>query len=165
MIGDVERRLKRGIEAAQAGEKERARDILLHVIELNQRNEQAWLWLSRVVETTADEIVCLENVLTINPGNTEAAVELEELRRQPADPFAPSSALPRLTGHQESAERVCPRCGYRNPGWAYLCDQCGANLRPVDLREALGAASRGGLQAPQTQRHHLTGGMGRGVHL
>jgi ribosomal protein L40E len=157
MRGQIESLLERGIEAAKAGEERRARDIFIHVIELDQRNEKAWLWLSSVVETTADRIVCLENVLTVNPDNTYAAAGLQRLRGQPLDSMAPRSLLPRLGGPREpdqvarkaatvppapTADRVCPRCGLRNPGWAYLCDRCGADLRPVDVREALGLGSR-----------------------
>jgi ribosomal protein L40E len=157
MRGQIESLLERGIEAARAGEERRAHDILIHVIELDQRNEKAWLWLSSVVETTADRIVCLENVLTINPDNSHAAAGLQRLRRQPLDSMAPRSLLPRLGGPRKPdkvarkaaagtptpvTERVCPRCGFRNPGWAYLCDRCGADLRRVDVREALGLGSR-----------------------
>jgi ribosomal protein L40E len=157
MRGQIESLLERGIKAARAGEERRARDILIHVIELDQRNEKAWLWLSSVVETTADRIMCLENVLTVNPDNTYAAAGLQRLREQPLDSTAPRSLLPRLGGPREpdqvarkaaavppapTADRVCPRCGLRNPGWAYLCDRCGADLRPVDVREALGLGSR-----------------------
>jgi hypothetical protein len=42
----------------------------------------------------------------------------------------------------EPAGKVCPRCGYRNPGWVYVCDRCGADLQPVDLRGAISSGSR-----------------------
>jgi hypothetical protein len=160
VTGQIESLLERGVEAARAKEKERARSLLLHVIEQDQRNEKAWLWLSSVVETSTDKEVCLENVLIINPDNTYAAMGLHQLRRQPKDAFAPSSVLPRLIRPQTSAERewgapdtkttpppaerVCPRCDFRNPGWAYLCDHCGADLRRVNLRETVSEASERG---------------------
>jgi len=156
MRGQIESLLERGIAAARAGEDRRARDNLITVIELDQRNEKAWLWLSSVVESTADKIVCLENVLVINPDNTHAAAGLQKLHQQPIDETALRSTLPRLGSPQEPGkrarktaagapasvtERVCPRCGFRNPGWAYLCDRCGADLQPVDVREAIGRGS------------------------
>ena len=156
MRGQIESLLERGIEAARAGEERRARDILVHVIELDQYNENAWLWLSSVVDTAADRTVCLENVLTINPDNAYAAAGLQQLRQQPTGEMAPRSVLPRLAGPERPAkvgaktaagvparpdQQVCPRCGFRNPGWAYLCDRCGADLQPVDLRQALGRGS------------------------
>lgn len=158
MRGQIELLLERGIEAAEGGEQERARDTLTRVIELDQYNEKAWLWLGSVVETTIDKIVCLENVLVINPDNADASIGLQHLRRQPTELFPPPSTLPHLASPQtpteeargasaakaslSPAQRVCSRCGFRNPGWAYLCDRCGADLRHVDLREAIGLGSR-----------------------
>jgi hypothetical protein len=175
--GDIEIRLERGIEAARVGEYERARDILIQVIELDQYNERAWLWLSEVVETAADRFVCLENVLFINPDNARAAADLQDLRQRSIDDSALCATLPRLAVPQTLDEwrndewewarkrerdgeskwewdasataaslapagKVCPRCGYRNPGWVYVCDRCGADLQPVDLREAISSGSR-----------------------
>lgn len=152
MRGQIETIMEQGIEAARSGEKQRARDLFIHAIELDQRNERAWLWLSSVVDSQADKEICLENVLLINPDNTYAAMGLQHLRQQPRDPFAPPSVLPSLKGPKTvaeeewgapveirppPAERVCSKCGFRNPGWAYVCDRCGANLRRVNLKEAL----------------------------
>ncbi len=182
MKGEIETRLELGIEAAQAGEVERAREILTYVIQLDQYNEQAWLWLSSVVESTADKRVCLENVLFINPKNTHAATGLQRLRKRLTDYLTSSPTLPSLSAPQASgawdeeddewewagqvekeSERKwewdasditssstpvgqeCPHCGYRNPGWVYVCDRCGADLQPTNLHEALssGAKPRG----------------------
>jgi hypothetical protein len=191
MKGEIETRLERGIEAAKAGENERARDILVHVIELDQYNEQAWLWLGAVVESTADKVVCLENALFVNPGNTQASAGLQRLRQAGARPSALASTLPRLavsraldegeeeeeeegwewageekpleveeegwkwdtstsTTPREPARQVCPRCDYRNPSWVYVCDRCGADLRPVDLREALSSGVKPRGKSPLT---------------
>ncbi len=142
MKSQIELLLERGIEAAEAGEDRRARDIFIHVIELDQYNEDAWLWLSSVVSSPNDRIVCLENVLAINPDNVAADRDLQYLRRQPEDPLAPPSALPRLTPAQDGHTQICPRCNYRNPGWAHVCDRCGSTLRPVDLHAAAGPAAK-----------------------
>ena len=181
MKGDIETRLERGIEAAQAGELKRARAFFIQVIQLDQYNEQAWLWLSSVVETTVDVCVCLENALFINPNNTRAAVELQRISQRSLDYLAASPTLPRLATSQaqkswdkQDAEdawewagklerdgatkwewdvtaattsslpvaRVCPRCDYRNPNRAYVCDRCGADLRPVDLRAAISSSAK-----------------------
>jgi|YNPBryantNP2012_1023418.scaffolds.fasta_scaffold00886_2 ribosomal protein L40E len=137
MKGELERRLEYAIEAARTGDLKRARDNLIHIIELDEWNEDAWMWLSTVVESRADKIVCLENVLTINPDNVQAVIELQRAQRLPPDGIAP--LLPRLTRPRPAVNPVCPRCGYRNPAWAYLCDRCGASLRPVDVRKAVAA--------------------------
>lgn len=143
MRSQIEMLLERGIEEAKAGERERARRDFIRVIELHQRNQQAWLWLSKVADDPADRIVALENVLTLDPGNEQATAELRRLRRQTPSDVAERSLLPRLDEPaEESIERLCPRCGFRNPNWAYVCDRCGAELEPVDPQKALGPASR-----------------------
>jgi hypothetical protein len=64
--------LRDGIAAAKAGRTEQACELLLRVIENDQASEVAWLWLSGVVDSDEDRLVCLENVLTLNPDNAEA---------------------------------------------------------------------------------------------
>jgi tetratricopeptide (TPR) repeat protein len=79
--------LQEGIAAAKAGQKEEAQRALAQVVELDERNEQAWLWLSGVVESPEDKRTCLENVLSINPNNTHAQTGLRWLEQQaPAPP-------------------------------------------------------------------------------
>jgi hypothetical protein len=82
MSSNVEALLRDGISASKAGRKAEARDLLLRVVELDEQNEMAWLWLSGVVEGIDDQITCLENVLAINPNNDKAAKGLEMLRRK-----------------------------------------------------------------------------------
>ena len=71
-----------GIAAAKAGRKEEARDLLVRAVALNERDPQAWLWLSGVVEGLEDREVCLENVLTLDPQHEAARQGLEFVRRQ-----------------------------------------------------------------------------------
>lgn len=71
--------LKEGIKAAKAGERHKAQQLLLHVVEANERSEQGWLWLSGVVNTDEDRLVCLENVLALNPLNVQARAGLRWL--------------------------------------------------------------------------------------
>jgi len=80
--------LREGIAAAKTGDAERARDLLLKVVDADEYNEQAWLWLSSVVDTDEDRGVCLENVLAINPHNNLAKAGLIHLRsrKAPAPP-------------------------------------------------------------------------------
>jgi hypothetical protein len=155
MAGQIESLLEKGVQAARDKDRKRAQDILTHVIELDQHNEKAWLWLSSVVTTPADKEVCLENALLINPDNTYAAMGLQHIRQQ--NKPSPPSVLPRLAGERTPQElkwaapepvapppsvRVCPRCKFHNPGWAYLCDHCGANLRQENLKQVLSEASK-----------------------
>ena len=85
--------LQQGIAAAKAGRKEEARRLLTQLVDIDERNEKAWLWLSGVVESTEDRQVCLENVLALNPDNQHARAGLEWLRQHaPPPPAAPAEA-------------------------------------------------------------------------
>jgi tetratricopeptide (TPR) repeat protein len=100
--------LKQGIAAVRAGRQDEARQKLMRVVELDEENEQAWLWLSGVVESNADRRVCLENVLTINPANAAAQKGLRLL-----DERAPKA-------HREH----CPHCKAELPATGNFCVAC-----------------------------------------
>jgi tetratricopeptide (TPR) repeat protein len=72
--------LRDGIAATKAGRRDEARELLMRVIEVHERSEQAWLWLSGVVEADEERLICLENVLTLNPDNVQAKAGLKWLR-------------------------------------------------------------------------------------
>jgi tetratricopeptide (TPR) repeat protein len=74
--------LRDGIAAAKSGRRDQARELLMGVIEVDERNEQAWLWLSGVVDTDEDRLICLENVLTLNPDNVRARAGLRWLQQR-----------------------------------------------------------------------------------
>lgn len=76
--------LQQGIAAAKAGQLDVARTLLTQVVEQEERNPTAWLWLSGVVDSLDDREVCLENVLTLDPGNQPARRGLDWLRGQKA---------------------------------------------------------------------------------
>jgi len=78
---DTTELLQRGIALAKAGRREEARDILLQVVEQDERNESAWLWISGVVDTDDDKAIALENVLTLNPNNEWARRGLQLMGR------------------------------------------------------------------------------------
>jgi hypothetical protein len=112
--------LRGGIEATQAGQKDKARRLLEQVIKADQTNETAWLWLSAVVDAKAEKIRCLEMALKHNPANQDAKMALEWLRSGVV-----SEPLP-----QVEAERVlCGRCGTVNTVEDNFCRQCGNPFR------------------------------------
>lgn len=71
--------LQEGIIAVKSGESEKARELLMRVLQTNEHDEQAWLWLSRVMETPEEQRICLENVLVINPSNSAAQAGLAKM--------------------------------------------------------------------------------------
>ena len=92
---DIDRLYREGVAAIRAGDRATGREKLMQVVKLNQTHEQAWLWLSAAVETDDERIICLENVLLVNPGHQAARRGLEELGvLAPAPPPAePKAAL------------------------------------------------------------------------
>ena len=114
--------LQQGIAAAKAGRVQEARQILFEVIELDERNEQAWLWLSGVVESLKDKRICLENALTINPQNSHALSGLRWLDQQAPPVFAGQERCPRCNSPVPLSETACPNCGQT---LVVVCPACG----------------------------------------
>jgi len=76
---NVDAMVREGISAVRAGKKEDARILLMRAVDIDQFNEQAWLWLSAVVESEDEQRICLENVVQINPSNDRAREGLKML--------------------------------------------------------------------------------------
>lgn len=64
--------LSDAMTAARAGRREEARALLMRVLETDERNVQAWLWLSGVVDDPEQMRICLSNVLHLEPTNPHA---------------------------------------------------------------------------------------------
>ncbi|NOR83712.1 MAG: hypothetical protein GQ526_09490 [Ardenticatenales bacterium] len=146
--------LRQGIDAARRGERAEARKVLLHILELDDRNKTAWLWLSGVMVDIDDQILCLENVLTIDPENATAVEGLTKLRSwratQEAEyeteratfdeeptPLPPVEPEPgqSIFGDEEPSPvesqggtRVCIHCGTVNPSGRGPCQLCGRSV-------------------------------------
>ena len=76
---DIQAEIAKGIQAAQNGDKVNARKYFYDVLDIDPRNETAWLWLSYVVDNVDDRQICLENVLTLNPNSAYAQEGLAQL--------------------------------------------------------------------------------------
>jgi tetratricopeptide (TPR) repeat protein len=98
-------RLPEAIRAARAGQREEARTLLLQIVEDDENNELAWLWLSGVVEADEERRVCLENVLALNPNNEAARRGLAKL--EPAATAA-SEAIPVLAEAEVVRREITP---------------------------------------------------------
>ncbi len=82
MSANVDAMVREGINAYRAGNKDEARTLLYKAVEIDEQHEQAWLWLSAVVDSIEDQQTCLENVLTINPNNERARDGLRILNQR-----------------------------------------------------------------------------------
>jgi hypothetical protein len=136
---EAKRLLAQGVAAAKAGQRTQAYNLLLDAVELDQRNELAWLWLSVVTDNPDDQRICLENVITINPSNAEARGRLLKLQGAGRPPT--TVICPRCGAGNRDFVRECQACGYtfftRCPVCgdfisveARTCDRCGAALTP-----------------------------------
>ena len=71
--------LQQAMSAMRAGHELTARDIFLEVVEINPRNETAWMWLTGLLDDLEDCIYACEQVLEINPGNANVSQYLSQL--------------------------------------------------------------------------------------
>src|SRR5512142_1847427 len=90
--------LQSAVQAARAGRRAEARDLLIELVEIDPRNEMAWIWLSGLVDSLEDQIIACENVLTINPANAKIRTYLAQLQKQ--------SLSSREINHQTQDEAV-----------------------------------------------------------
>lgn len=87
--------LQQGITAAKAGDKPQAFQLLTRATQDQASAEQAWLWLSGVVEQGEERLFCLGSALRINPNNEHAKRAANALRQNgilPASPTLPRTA-------------------------------------------------------------------------
>lgn len=130
--------LRQGIAAAKAGQRERARDLLMQVVEQDEENGLAWLWLSGVVDSLDDREVCLENVLSIDPDNTLARNGLELLYRQLMREGTAAAKAGQRERARELLTRVVEYDEKNIPAWLWLSDVVdGLDERQVCLENVL----------------------------
>ena len=73
-------RLLDAIDLVKANRGTEAQPILRGLIRENGDFEDAWLWMSVAVDSIDQAVLCLDNVLRINPDNVNAATALYRLR-------------------------------------------------------------------------------------
>lgn len=83
-------RIRQAIDALKGGRKREGRQLLLEILKEDRNNAQAWLWMSRAVETDRERRECLQNVMEVDPSNERAAMELARLGSAEQDTPLPS---------------------------------------------------------------------------
>lgn len=73
---------QRGVAAARGGQKRVAAGLLTRSVQLDPRNERAWLWLSGVLDDPHQIAFCLRSVLKLNPTNERAQKGLRWLEER-----------------------------------------------------------------------------------
>ncbi len=71
-LAEAARLFERGVAAARGGQRRVAVGLLSRAVQYNPRHEQAWLWLSGVLDAPEEIAFCLRSVLTLNPENERA---------------------------------------------------------------------------------------------
>ena len=154
--------LRQGIAAAKAGQREHARELLMRVVEQDEENALAWLWLSGVVDSLDDREVCLENVLSVDPGNEAAQRGLDTLYQQQTDHLLHEAIAAAKAGQRERAYEYLLRAVEYNEedvsAWLWLSGVTDSlDEREICLQNALSfdpgnAAARQGLAQVQKQK-------------
>ncbi|MCB9436862.1 MAG: hypothetical protein H6673_07680 [Anaerolineales bacterium] len=98
--------VKKAIAAYKDGKKSQARDLLTKVVDVDERNEQGWLYLSLVVDSLEEQELCLENVLSINPTNAQARKAIDVVRKKQGKP--PLGDAPSSVGKMPSTPPASP---------------------------------------------------------
>jgi len=79
---DLDAVYTQALSALQAGQLAESQRLLVQVIQVDPRHEQAWLSLAAVVPNLDQKLDCLERVAAINPENEQALSLLDEIRRE-----------------------------------------------------------------------------------
>jgi len=74
-------RLLDAIDLVKADKRAEALPILRGLIREDGNFEDAWLWMSLAVDEMDQSIICLDNVLRINPDNVQASTALYHLQQ------------------------------------------------------------------------------------
>lgn len=67
-----ERLYREALEAINKKDLPEARKLLTQLLKLNREYPDYWLWMSGVVETRKERVICLKEVLKLDPGNLAA---------------------------------------------------------------------------------------------
>ncbi len=104
--------LQQAVEATQNGEHPRAREILLQLLEEDNREPLYWLLMSTAVESREERIYCLQNVLFLDPENSAARHDLELLGADVPDLITPA-LITEETENWQTKEIAAPKIAKR----------------------------------------------------
>ena len=68
------------IDLIKSNQRGEAYHVLRDLIREDSNFEDAWLWMSVAVDSLDQASICLDNVLRVNPGNSEAVAALYRIR-------------------------------------------------------------------------------------
>lgn len=86
-----------GRNAFKEGKRQLAHDLWREAATVDPYDEKVWLMLFRVLDKDEDRIVCLENIIAINPMNVQARRRLRAYQEDDEPVIAPPSKTPQVT--------------------------------------------------------------------
>ncbi len=92
--------MRQAIEAAREGKKAEAKALFQQVVDRDDKNEKAWMWLASVVETDEERRVCLSNALFINPNNERAQAAMAKLDARSQQQQQDEEVIPGISRRQ-----------------------------------------------------------------
>jgi predicted regulator of Ras-like GTPase activity (Roadblock/LC7/MglB family) len=120
--GSVAQRIRAAIKVAKAGDKRKARQLLLDIVENEPTEEDAWLWLAGFSDDPEDAKAYLETVLALNPAHARAIAGLRIIEQRIA------SAPPHASARARPPKRFCKSCGDPIPDDRDECPACADSL-------------------------------------
>jgi hypothetical protein len=106
--------LQKAIASIKAGNKAAGKQLLAQILKADPQNEQAWLWLTKVVDTNQERIQCLQKVMAINPHNETAKYVLASLQQQPGT-GTPISAPAESPSKIKAIKKISPDSAAKKP--------------------------------------------------
>jgi|CXWL01.1.fsa_nt_gi twitching motility two-component system response regulator PilG len=103
---DLDGLLKKGISAAQNGDRENARKLLSQAAAIDPQSEDAWMWLASISEYPEELLAFLDRVLSINPENSRAT----EWRRATLALLAKTFVQRAATAHAQGSSTLANKC-------------------------------------------------------
>lgn len=101
----LEALLKKGVSAAQGGDRETARKVLSQASAIDPNCENAWMWLASISEYPEELLAFLDRVLSINPDNARAIEWRQATRSLLAKNFVQRAVAARDQENKALAER------------------------------------------------------------
>jgi tetratricopeptide (TPR) repeat protein len=132
--GAQQRQLKDAADALKKGNRVRARDVLLRVIQKDRDDAEAWWLLYQALDEATGQARALENVLRLDPQHEAAQQALIDARQKklavpPAEQFEFIDAAALDSGDGDLDDQYqCPYCGQHTGVDDRRCPHCRGGL-------------------------------------
>ncbi len=113
-------------QAIQDGELEKARDILIPLVEQDPNNAEAWFLLSGALDEPRAIMACLRNILVLMPHHVGAIKMMTQLEQQTG--LQPLQVM-QVGAGSAASEQFCPYCSdsFKATEEVVVCPKCQSN--------------------------------------